>query len=400
MPARVLLALSVLASSAARAQAGEPWLYVNPTLLVSSSRLNALAGASTGIGEGAEGLAGNYAAVAHRNPRREGRWDWSLTFSLATTPFAGWRDFDNDGRGQPSTAPAEAQLGGILQYSQFGAGVFARTSARSTCVDADCAERLRTSETTGGLVAGLTLWEDQLVAGAGIHLTQVTAGAGANGTWVFSGASVGGGALLRLHELPFRIGLQLVTPHRGTLDRGDPSGLLLGRPVFQGTVSPARASLGGSVRLGAERGRYNRVSKALLDELTRPRREVQPYFADHDVAPGTVLLAAQVDVHFPVPEPTTTASPFLLGEAASGAGHRWTVVPRIAVEWEALEHRLRLRLGGWLEPAFAQRGIPRGHATGGAELFLLRLWLDWSLSFSFDVATRYFAGSIGIGFWE
>lgn len=389
-----------LISVSALAQPANEYLYVNPALVVSSSRINALAGASTGIGEGAEGMASNYAAAANRDPRLARKWDWDATFSLVSTPVPLWRDFENDGRNQPSTAPAEAQLGVSFQFSRLGIGLFARSSVRTLCTDAECSVRLSTSEVVGGLVFAVALVQDQLIVGLGAHLTQATLSLQRNEAFAYDGKSFGGGVLLRPHHLPFRLGAQLLMAHTGELSRSDGTSTLFGRPVPRGTVSPARLSVGASVRLGEGRHRYNRVSKALIDELPTSTTVFPPHDELHDVPPGRVLLVAQVDVYLPVKEPTTTATPFLLGEPPPRAGSEVNAAPRLGVEWEAIDHRLRLRAGTWLEPAFiTERGV-RVHGSGGAELFVFHLLEDWSVSLSFDFTARYFAAGLGIGFWK
>lgn len=387
-------------ATAALAQSSD-YLYVNPSLVVSSSRINALAGASTGIGEGAEGMAGNYAAAANRDPRLKRRWDWDATFSFVSTPVPAWRDFENDGRNQPSTVPTEAQLGLLFQYSRLGLGFFARSSSRSLCTDAACAARLSTTETLGGLVFAVTLLEDQLVLGGGAHLTSATLSLGGSDAFAWAGASFGGGVLVRPHRLPFRVGAQLIVGHQGELSRGDPAGTLLDRPIPRGTVSPARLSVGASVRLGEGRERYNRVSKALLDELPTSRApETLPPSDELETPPGRVMLVAQVDVYFPLSVHTTTATPFLLGEVGAPAGGAVNAAPRVGVEWEPLDHRLRVRGGAWLEPGFIEgRGL-RVHGSGGAEVFVVHLLEDWSVSLSFDFTARYLAAGLGLGFWH
>jgi hypothetical protein len=198
-------ALGLFLCTPAPAQPRADDLYVNPTLLVSSSRLTAMAGASVAIGESAEGMATNYAAVAQRSPRRFRRWDFDATFSLLATPIDSQKDFENDSRPQTSAQPIEGQAGLYLQYLKFGLGGFGRVSSRNLCLSAACDQKLLTTTMHGGLVAGAAFFEDQLVVAVGFNVTSARFTYRAEDVG-YSGTSFGVGGLLRLHRLPFRLG--------------------------------------------------------------------------------------------------------------------------------------------------------------------------------------------------
>ncbi len=391
--------LALLAvAQAALAQGRTDDLYVNPTLLVSSSRLTAMAGASVGIGEGSEGMAANYAAVAQRSPRRTRRWDWDTTFSLLGTPVDTDKDLENDSKPSTDAQPIEAQVGFYLQYLKFGLGGFGRFSTRDLCLDAQCSERLSATTTHGGLVVGAAFWEDQLLVAAGFNLTQARFTTLSEDV-TYSGTSFGVGGLLRLHHLPFRIGASFLLGHLGL--RGSDSGdTLAGRPLYAGIVTPHKLAIGASMRLGPGSERYNRVSKSLVDEQPKyAGAKVLPYDDLHDVPAGAWLLSVQLDAVLPVANATTVRS-FLFGEPALPTGASFYVVPRLGVENELLPKRLRLRLGTWLEPNLVQGSQVRPHGTFGFEVFVFRLYDDWSISAALDAAPRYFAASIGIGWWR
>jgi len=82
------------------------------------------------------------------------------------------------------------------------------------------------------------------------------------------------------------------------------------------------------------------------------------------------------------------------------AGASFYVVPRLGVEHELLPKRLRLRTGAWLEPNLVRGSQLRPHVTFGFEVFTLRVIDDWSISAALDAAPRYFAASVGIGWWR
>ncbi|MBS1150233.1 MAG: hypothetical protein H6Q89_1931 [Myxococcaceae bacterium] len=397
MTSRALVLILVLLAGAAQAQARPDTLYVNPSLLVSSSRLTALAGASVAIGEGAEGMATNYAAVAQRSPRRTRRWDWDTTFSLLGTPVDSQKDFENDLRPQTSAQPIEAQVGLYLQYMKFGLGGFGRFSTRNLCLDGACSQQLSANTAHGGLVVGGAFWKDQLVIGLGFNVTQAWFVHDAEDI-EYTGTSFGVGALLRMHHQPFRLGASFLLGHVGRPTT--PTSQIADRPLFAGISTPHKISVGASVRLGPGSERYNRVSQSLVDE--QPKYEgapVLPFDPDHDVPPGTWLLSAQLDLVLPVSNATTVRS-FLFGEPPVPAGASFYVVPRLGVEHELLPKRLRLRTGAWLEPNLVRGSQLRPHVTFGFEVFTLHLIDDWSISAALDAAPRYFAASVGIGWWR
>ncbi len=393
----------LLVAAVGHAQGRTDELYVNPTLLVSSSRLTAMAGASVAIGEGSEGMATNYAAVAQRSPRRTRRWDWDTTFSLLATPVDNQKDFENDNQktttatAKTSAQPIEAQAGFYLQYLKFGLGGFGRFSTRSLCLDVSCTERLSATTTHGGLVVGAAFFQDQLVIALGFNVTSARFTTLSEDV-EYSGTSFGVGGLLRMHHLPFRIGASFLLGHSGRPTTAFST--IAGRPLFEGITTPHKISIGASFRLGPGSERYNRVSQSLVDE--QPKYEgapVLPHDADFDTPPGPWLLSAQFDAILPVGN-ATTVRPFLFGEPALPAGESFYVVPRIGVEHELVPKRLRLRLGTWLEPNLVQGSTVRPHGTFGFEVFAVHLYDDWSISAALDAAPRYFAASVGIGWWR
>ena len=387
----------ILVGSTAWAQARTDDLYVNPSLLVSSSRLTAPAGASVALGENAEGMATNYAAVANRSPRSLGRFDWDATFSLLATPFDAHRDFENDRRPQTTAQPIEGQAGLYIQYARFGVGGFGRVSARNLCLNPDCSQKLSSTATQGGLVAGGAFFRDQLIVAVGFNVTQ------AQFTYLtddiqYSGTSFGLGGLLRLHQQPFRLGASFLLGHLGRPIV--PATQIAGRPLFSGIATPHKLSVGASLRLGKGSERYNRVSKALVDDQPKyAGAPVLPYDADHDTPPGRWLLSLQLDAVFPVANATTVRS-FLFNEPQVVTGDGFYLVPRFGIENELAAKRLRVRLGTWLEPNLVRGSEPRPHVTFGFEVFALHLYDDWSVSTAVDAAPRYLAASIGIGWWR
>ncbi len=372
---------------------------MNPAPLVTASRLAALGGASVGLAENSESLPFNYAAVAHRHPRRSRGFDWDLTASVLFSPFPSLRDTDNEGFAPDTVAPVESQLGGLIQFSRFGIGAYLRGARKSVCVTNPC---ITSNAAQGSIVFGFNALRDQLVFGVGLFLAIADFRV-MDKTYEYFGYNLGGGMLWRPSFWPFRIGIHGISETRGS-PRFDPmmvQPLVPGRTVFTGVVSPARLSIGAAIRMGEGAWRFNRLSASALKELPDDFNFANaPHDLDPDDPrpPGRFLVTVALDIIFPV-RGATTLTPFLLGTTPIAAGEGLYLVPRLGFEAEAIDHRLRLRSGGYLEPGFVEGSSIRPHGTAGFEVFLFNFLADWSISASVDFAARYLSMSFGVGWW-
>lgn len=118
-----------------------------------------------------------------------------------------------------------------------------------------------------------------------------------------------------------------------------------------------------------------------------------------------LLLAAGVSVSGPTP--LGQGIDAFIDQVAHPSGLGSVITPRVGVEGEAVENRLRLRVGSYIEPSrFADIG-PRVHGTAGFDLRLFR-WdafklvdpIDVMLSGTFDVSYNYVDWGISLGFWR
>lgn len=375
-------------------------LYVNPTLSPSSSRLTALANASVGIAEGAESMAANSAAVVQRRPSLRGGFDASLSFAFLSTPFQNWRDLDNDGSSEGSTIPLEGLVGAYLQIKKFGLGSYVRLQGRDLCIQNDCASKLGTLAAQSAIVIGYAFWDDQILVALALNL-NLTDFTVPGHVVRYTGLGLSTGTMWRPIGKAYRVGFQAVTESFGRPD--DPMKTqLIGRSLYRGTVTPHRLSIGASWRFGPGMGLYNRPSKQLVAEVRDDARRTEklPYTDLEGAPPGPVLLSVQLDLNMGV-DNATSVRPFLFQEEEPPVtGVAPTLVPRIGVEWEIVDHRFRLRAGAWQEPAMVQGSSFRIHGTFGFELFLFKAGGAWSLSGSLDVAPRYLSFNVGLGFWS
>ena len=393
-----IVTLALLLGSTAWSQ-DRTLLYVNPAPLVTASRLVALGGAAVGLAENSESLPFNYAAVAQRHPRRSRGFDWDLTASVLFSPFPSHRDIDNEGSAPETIAPVESQIGGLVQFKRFGVGAYLRGQRKSVCITSPC---ISSTATAGSVVFGFNAVRDQLVFGVGLNLASANFSVDGK-VYDYLGFNVAGGMLWRPSFLPFRIGVHGVSETRGTprFDVTTVPPLGDGRTVFTGVVSPGRISIGASARFGEGAWRYNRLSPSALKELPEDYNFANvPHDLDPEDPrpPGRFLATLALDVIFPVKN-ATTLTPFLLGTAPKAVGEGLYLVPRLGLEAEAIDHRLRLRGGGYLEPPFLDGSSTRPHATFGFEVFLFNFLADWSISASADYADKYLSMSFGVGWW-
>lgn len=116
---------SLSASALAQPQPLPQRLYIGSGLVIGSSRMVALGGAYVGIAEGADGFVSNFAAVAHRSPRREGQWDWDAGLSWLVSPAPRLRAHDNDGELDISSTARELYASAFVQFGRAGLGTCA-----------------------------------------------------------------------------------------------------------------------------------------------------------------------------------------------------------------------------------------------------------------------------------
>lgn len=127
---RLVVALSLLASSAAPARAADAptltndfnvELFQGPVL--APLRVTGLAGAYTAYAEGVDGLPANAATPAVREPYSVYELDYDIAFSLSFPAMFERTDFDNDGRvGFTYNDFIFYSAGGMLQYGPMGVG--------------------------------------------------------------------------------------------------------------------------------------------------------------------------------------------------------------------------------------------------------------------------------------
>lgn len=400
-----LLALASPARAQDEAPATRPErLYINPGVLLGSTRMVGLGGAYVGIAEGAEGFVSNLAALAHRNPRLERDWDLDATLSWLDVPLGSSRgeDLDNDGLPDEARNSFQFLAGMALQYQRFGLGFFLNTRRLTYCATAACDETdaIQVSQTNTAFAGAVALGQDDFLLGVGIHAVEaVFSQLGED--WRYGGTGLALDVLYRPHGRPYRVGLAARPQVTGAWRRAAGQvPFLAGRQLYAAVVAPSVLSLGVSYRLGEGAERYNRLSPAARRQLLASGDwEAVPPETPLDAPVGRWLLTAQVDVVSGVENAVPVRS-FTSLVAPEGVGESMKFQPRVGVEHVTWPGRLRTRLGAFVEPSPFRDTRPRPHVTGGFELFLFRYLEDWALSGSFDVARRYSNFGVSVGFWR
>ncbi len=324
--------------------------------------------------------------------------------------------------------------------------------------------------TTVHLQCANSFFDGQLVLGAGLRYLNMDldAAAGEDRTSTLFGTSGWGlelGAVWRPNLRPFRLGLAFRSPidtqptfSRTLLPTPDGDILLgdLSNPLFlpERVSAPWDVNIGAAVQLGrrplnplsqtidsvAERARLTFRLRQLERDEDRERRLAAAQSAAErdavekelsaaelqdsqrlrqafdDARRALALSSAQVERFYVL----LTASLVVSGSVKDGvgvesfldqvvnrSGGQVVYSPRLGVESEVWEDRLKLRGGTYLEPSRFATSEARVHATLGGDVRLFGwnvfgLWPDdyvWQLGGSLDVAPRYFSWGVSLGGW-
>ncbi len=430
MTSRFTWCLALGAALVAPAALGQPFtadkrLLLSEGVLRGSPRVMGIAGAFVSVAEGAEGITRNPAAAASRDPHFDS--ELAFDFGAALHFLPPWavteQDWDNDGRlDQPASAngPSRSFLGnqvvylaGSFQWKAVGLGLGVDTqnfiTKRTREADGyDTFFNLNLLHAFASL--GLTVWRDQVLAGLGIESTDafLIYGEQAPGARLpnrnldslgYHGFGFQFGALWRPEDQDYRIGFSYRPASVGlpTSQRDDIQGYV----PFAAVVAPARVSVGASWALGSTGRHYNITGRSGWGEVPakKPGDEVE-----YSPALTRWLITTQLDVYFPVQNATYSAA-FL--EQGSGldaltAGDQVSFEPRLGIEKELVQDRLRMRLGGYLEPPLVPTAPPvRPHITFGGEIYLFKLGPSRiCFGISFDWARLYGNLSFAFMVWK
>lgn len=386
--------LGALAALAAAALDGTQRLDAAGGVVVSSSRVLGLAGAYAAVAEGLDGAASNPAAVAHRDRHLERGWDWDFVAAwyLPQPASLARQDPTNDGHTWGNLAGlANVQLGLSGQRGRLGTGLVLTSWQLEALDGAGARRRVNTGDLA--LHLGWSALEEELVLGgslAAILGSVEQRGLPGGAARSYGGMLLRAGALFRPRGLPFRVGIA-ASPAARAVPRDDP-GLPFATPAS--FAFPARLSLGAAWWLGPGASLFNEPSPAAERQLALLAVRRAP-----EGARTPVLLSAQLDLTGPSADAVGMDALLPQGDGSGQpAGRRTSLAARLGAEWEALEHRLALRGGGYLEPS-RSGASHRPHLSFGADL-RIRLGWDFRLGIAGDLAPRYQNVSLSLGLWR
>jgi hypothetical protein len=422
-----------------------------------------MGGAYTALAEGIEGAAVNAAAPSVREPFSYKWLDYDVSLGLQFPGTFARTDFDNRGRSGTAGEFLKLDAGLQLQFGKFGTCLTA--DLQRYVLKGEGSEEFSVLVGRWRAVASYGLLNDQLHIGGGVRVLtmeiQKTGGPLFElGTALrMVGASPEVGALLMPNGLPWRIGATFrfgVTNNFGFLEnRQSVPGLFHPR----GVTMPWELEVGGAVQLGPrplnpawlnpreqeaplrsriERARWEREQRDLrelagLSGAARERRQKEleadeeaiRRIEDLHIAAESkrlldirkarylnwprekVLLLASVLITGESSDQAVSVQQFLEKDRDTSIGASVSFTPRLGLEGEPIAHRLRGRVGTYVEPSRYGYGTPRQHFTFGGDvrlfdwnIFGLLADTTWRATLLIDVAPRYTNVGISFGPWH
>lgn len=435
------------------------------------SRTGSVAGASVANATGVDAVSVNPAAPAVRDPYSARWFDYDVTAGISFPGvFFVKSDFYNrepraDRPQQRTRGVGLVSLGANLQFGNLA--ISANTDQYQHEIAVADARKPDVTVAFGrsNLVLAYGLFGNQLVVGAGLRLitasfsregsaSQNYFGAANNalsrGNVVLdlSGIGTQAGAVLKLDDEPFRIGVSYrsLIEARPTADRPDTRSPEDGVARVSGYVLPERVvapwevEVGGAYQLGERplnpRWRNPRLEEAELrhkiddariararqhvparEERAIRRIEEAQFAADQERLYEERRAAYK---KLPREKLLLLASALVSGASRNAVsvigfaeqerelvGQDVSITPRIGIEGEPIANRLITRAGSYLEPSRYAGGSYRQHFTAGAEMRLLhvpKIWLiqefDLCTVGFIDVAPRYLNFGLSLSFWH
>ncbi len=473
--AGILLLCACLAPRAARAAGplpgsrGDPIqtsdysvdLFQGPVL--ASSRVTALGGAYTAIGEGSEGIPFNPASASLRMPYSTTKVDWDLSGGLTLPSSVSGTDFDNNGDSsfQKQENFFFGTVGGYIQYGHLSLGAMLSlqsyglaqspplriaqpTDASGAAVPDKATDQVDIRFFKLDPVASYGFHDDQLHVGAGMRVVAFqiagnlstvrpdgTFAEGGAPTDLYTSYALGAqaGILWAPYALPLRIGGAARSPLVATEGefgggfKADAAGDIRAGNVFL----PKRAELPWELEAGfalqlwkrplniqwqdedqvpvADTERWRRTTNGQIEPPSRgARRLLKKRY--REVPRQKVLLTTSALVSGAVRNAVGVES--MLTGRLERSGQDVSLTLRGGVESEIVPYWLVLRAGSYLEPSRFRHSGSRVHGTAGVQVRMFE-WdafgladpdTIWRVSGAIDGARDYFAWSIGIGLFQ
>jgi hypothetical protein len=432
-------------------------LFQGPVL--ATTRIMSMGGAYTAIGEGADAIPFNPAAVSHRAPYSTTRVDYDVTGGVTLPTSVTNTDFDNNGDTNFQTKNfVWGAAGGQIQYDHLGIGAF--VSGQNYVLDQpqiiripdipEAADKVIIRVLKIDAVASYGLADDQLHVGGGLrtaHLRAIGSARDASATATTSADLTGdtrerqlfatdaygvqGGILWVPRALPLRLGGAVRSPLVGAINESE------GRFKIDPTTKDIRAgdfyfpekvdlpweveaaaavqfwkrplNLGWTNEDNVPEAESERYRKNVNDDVREPawrgaRRLLKERYKA--IPRERVLVSTSVLVSGPVANAVGFES--MLARRVQRSGEDISLTVRGGVEAEVIPLWLVVRGGSYLEPTRFRTSSSRLHGTAGFQVKLFT-WnafgltdddTIWRLSLGADIARDYFAWSVGAGFFR
>ncbi len=401
--------LTLVLAPHASAQSGEPSTNVDSVrgTISGGTRYVGLGGAFVALAEDTQGVPSNPAAVAVRLPYSFHAVDYGVGANVSVGSWLPKNDIYN----QPPSDPAGKSsalvgtLAAIVYYRHLGFGIAAearRNEASRT--DQDQGVGIDLAANFGTVHASLAygFLDGQLLVGAGPRFVGLSFGQKSSSSRpLTAGVGYEGGVIVKPTGQQYRLGWAFKSPIEATLPKSGDG------PAGHAYV-PWEAALGFAYQFGSRI--LNTTFVPSSDRVRRNVRGRAATSADYEQAERELYAEYQRRERWYLlvsGELSLIEGGGRVGLSEQAVRSRPIVSPRLGVESEVLPHYLRLRAGGYYEPARTLDSRSRLHATGGLDVRLFRFSLFgllepfdyWQLSVAADVARSYLNTSFSLGFW-
>jgi hypothetical protein len=437
--------------------------------LLAPNRVTGLGGAYIALAENTEGTAVNSAAPAVRDANSFTWIDYDVMLGAGIPGAFVHTDFDNHGSvatGQPHANAGnflELNFGGTLQVGDFGVAATGDLQRYELTTATPNTPGLTMQIGRWKALAAYGLLGGQLVVGGGARLVTMQILQQSRTLLTMTGLAPEAGVLVMPEGRQWRIGASARAPvSAGIFGSQDVTLAPDGTRSAQGFVLPRQIVMPYEVEAGfayqlgprplnpgwrdphvqeapvrtrIESDREQRAAayarelaalpegkrearKRELDAEERSLRAIEDERLDAEVTSllrvrraryenwprEKILLLASL--LWTGPSDNAVSVEGFLDQRREIVGSSISLTPRLGIEGEPVNNRLRARVGTYVEPSRYSEGTPRQHFTfgGDVKLFAFDFWgligdTTWKLMLFVDVAPRYTNGGIGIGNW-